>query len=208
MIALKLAYSRNKLFKTLHYWSSDALNFDFLDKGLGIASPAHFVHDFSIKMFLVLYSINWPNFIAWLPLLLDILGNMCIAIICFPGCDVMDFEINIIFRIEPFFLHDQKKHLTYCFQVNMIQVCILFNLFECKRGCFFLQFIDDSYYFGSRHVCWYQHSALHGNKYFSESNGGRAFVFCDAHSEKNRFAMTYKCHPAFFFLNFSCFANF
>ena len=28
------------------------LNFDFLDKGLGIASPAHFVYDFSTKMFL------------------------------------------------------------------------------------------------------------------------------------------------------------
>ena len=29
------------------------LNFDFLDKGLGIASPAHFVYDFSTKMFLL-----------------------------------------------------------------------------------------------------------------------------------------------------------
>ena len=56
----------------------------------------------------MLYSINWPNFIAWLPLLLDILGNMCIAIVCYPGCDVMDFQINLIFLIEPFFLHDEK----------------------------------------------------------------------------------------------------
>ena len=58
------------------------LNFDFLDKGLGIVSAAHFVYDFSTKMFLMLYSINWPNFIAWLPLLLEILGNMYIAIVC------------------------------------------------------------------------------------------------------------------------------
>ena len=58
------------------------LNFVFLDKGLGIVSPAHFVYDFSTKMFLMLYSINWPNFIAWLPLLFDILANMCIAIVC------------------------------------------------------------------------------------------------------------------------------
>ena len=28
------------------------LNFDFLDKGLGIVSPAYFVYDFSTKMFL------------------------------------------------------------------------------------------------------------------------------------------------------------
>ena len=58
------------------------LNFDFLDKGLEIVSPAHFVYDFSTKMFLMLYSINWPNFIAWLSLLLEILGNMCTAIVC------------------------------------------------------------------------------------------------------------------------------
>ena len=43
-----------------------------------------------------------------MPLLLEILGNMCIAIVCYPGCDVMDFEINLIFLIELFFLHDQK----------------------------------------------------------------------------------------------------
>ena len=51
------------------------LNFNFLDKGLGIVSPAHFVFAFSAKMFLMLYCINWPNFSAWLPLLLEILGN-------------------------------------------------------------------------------------------------------------------------------------
>ena len=27
---------------------------------------------------------------------------MCIAIVCFPGCDVMNFEINLIFLIKPF----------------------------------------------------------------------------------------------------------
>ena len=34
------------------------LNFDILDKGLEIVSPEHFVHDFSAKMFLMLFSIN------------------------------------------------------------------------------------------------------------------------------------------------------
>ena len=84
------------------------LNFDFLDEGLGIVSPAHFVHDFSTKTFVMLYSINWPNLIVWLPLLLEILSNMCIAIVYYPGCDVMDFEVNLIFLIEQFFLHAQK----------------------------------------------------------------------------------------------------
>ena len=73
-----------------------------------MVSPAHFVYDFSIKMFLMLYSINRPNFMVWLPLLLEILGNMCIAIVCYPGCEVMDFEINLIILIKPFFLHAQK----------------------------------------------------------------------------------------------------
>ena len=72
------------------------LNFDFLDKGLGIASPAHFVYCFSTKMFL-LYSINWSNFIAWLLLLLEIFGNMYIAIVCYPGCDVMDLKLTLSF---------------------------------------------------------------------------------------------------------------
>ena len=68
----------------------------------------HFAYDFSRKTFLMLYSINWPNFIAWLSLFLETLGNMCIAIVCYPGCDVMDFEINLIFLIKPFFLQDPK----------------------------------------------------------------------------------------------------
>ena len=57
------------------------LNFDLLEKDLEIVSPPHFVYDFSRKIFLKLYSINWPNFVS-LPLLLEILGNMCIVIVC------------------------------------------------------------------------------------------------------------------------------
>ena len=78
------------------------LNFDILEKGLGIVCPPHFVCDFSRKMFLMLYSINWPNFIALLPLYLEILINICIAIVYYPGCQVIDFEINLLFLIKPF----------------------------------------------------------------------------------------------------------
>ena len=84
------------------------LNFDILDKGLGAVSPAHFVYDFSTKMFLILYSINWQNFIVWLPLLLEIMGNTCIEVVYSPGCDVMDFKINLNFLIEPFFYITEK----------------------------------------------------------------------------------------------------
>ena len=108
-IALKLAYNRNKLCKILQYWSRDMLKFDYLDKGLGIVSPAHFVYDFLTKMFFMLYSTNWPNFIAYLLLLFEILGNICIAIVYYPSCDVMNFEINIVFLIKPFCLMIKKS---------------------------------------------------------------------------------------------------
>ena len=78
-IVLNLAKNKNKIYKTLEYWFRDILNFDVLEKGLGIVSPRHFLYDFSRKMFLMLFSINWPILIAWLPLLLEILVNMCIA---------------------------------------------------------------------------------------------------------------------------------
>ena len=94
-IALNLAYNKNKLQKYLDYWSRDMLDFYSLEKGLGIVSPAYFVYDFSTKMFLILFSINWPNFIPWLPLLLEILGNMYIAIVCYPGIVIWILKLNL-----------------------------------------------------------------------------------------------------------------
>ena len=85
---------------TSDYWCRDKLNFDFLEKGLEVVSSTHFVYDFSTKMFLMLYFINWPKFIAWLPLLLEILDNI--------GCDVINFEINLIFLIK-LLLYINKK---------------------------------------------------------------------------------------------------
>ena len=88
-------YSKNKLYNIWDCWSRDMLNFDFLEKGLGIVSAPHFLYDFSRKMFLILYSTNWQNFIIWMPLLLKILDNISIAIVCFPGYDFTNFEINV-----------------------------------------------------------------------------------------------------------------
>ena len=79
LTALNLPCNKNKLYKTLSYLSGDMLNFIFLEKRLGLVSPPRFVYDFSEKMFLMLHSINWPNFIALLLLLLEILDNMCIT---------------------------------------------------------------------------------------------------------------------------------
>ena len=66
----------------------------------GLVTTSHFVHDFSRKMFPMLYSINWPSFIFWLPLLLNILDNICFKIDCWSGCDVMKFPVQFIFLIK------------------------------------------------------------------------------------------------------------
>ena len=47
--------------------------------------PTSFLHGFWRKIFLTLYFRNWTNFIGWLPLHLEILGNMCIVIIFCPA---------------------------------------------------------------------------------------------------------------------------
>ena len=46
--------------------------------------------------------------VFWLSLLREILGNMCFAIVSEPGCEAINFEINLIFLIKLIFLHDQK----------------------------------------------------------------------------------------------------
>ena len=86
-------------------------------KGLELVFPVHFLFRFWREVFFLLYSINWPNFIAWLPLLHEILGNMCIVIVCQPVCEVINFEINHIFLIKPFFskwpkISDKKLNLS------------------------------------------------------------------------------------------------
>ena len=49
---------------------------------LQVVALLHFLHDFWSKMFLLIYSINWPNLIVWLLLFHEILGSMWILIVC------------------------------------------------------------------------------------------------------------------------------
>ena len=63
-------------------------------------------------MFLMSYSINWQNVIIWFTLLLETLGNMCIAIVFFPSCDVTNFEINLISLDQATFLREKKLSQT------------------------------------------------------------------------------------------------
>ena len=48
-IALNLVYNENKPYNTLDYSSSDMLNFDILEKDLGIVYPPYFVYDVYIS---------------------------------------------------------------------------------------------------------------------------------------------------------------
>ena len=137
------------------------LNFDFSEKGLGIVSPPYFVYDFLRNMFLMLYS-NWRNFIVWMPLILDILGNMCFPIVCFPGCGVyililaLSFKpSNLILFIKPFFYMTKKsrpklkyldmkksfltifKGISVAKKLHQTQECALSQSFDCWNFCSF-----------------------------------------------------------------------
>ena len=57
-----------------------------------------------------------PNFIFWLPLLFEILGNICFVIICFQVCDVINFEINLSFLMKLSFYLTKKVR-------TKIQIC-------------------------------------------------------------------------------------
>ena len=92
------------------------LNFDFLEKGLGIVSPPHFENYFSRKNFLMLNSINWPNFIIWLPVLFEVLANIYCNCLLFR---YINFEINLIFLIKLFLYMIQKS------RQNMLRINIL-----------------------------------------------------------------------------------
>ena len=38
----------------------------------------------------------------------EILDNMCVVIVSYPGCEVINFGINFFFIIKLFLIHDQK----------------------------------------------------------------------------------------------------
>ena len=93
-------------------------------------------------MFFMLLSINWPNFIARLPLLLEILGKMYITTVCYPGCDVIKFEINLIFLIKPFgyMTKYEDKNLNIlrrerAFEVKWKALFIIFNGLAVVKNC-------------------------------------------------------------------------
>ena len=71
-----LGHTIKKLYETRDCWSRGSILI-FLEKGWELVFPVDFMYDFSSKMFLMLYSITWPDLTFWLPVLFEILGNMC-----------------------------------------------------------------------------------------------------------------------------------
>ena len=63
----------------------------------------HHHQHFSTKMLLMFFSIILVNCIVWFSLLRELLGNMYTAIFCFQSYDIINFEIDFVFLIKPFF---------------------------------------------------------------------------------------------------------
>ena len=80
------------------------VKFDFLDKDLGIVSPAYFVYHFSTKCssccILVTDQISLSGCLYFLRYMWQHVSCNCY--------NIMDFPINLIFLIELFCLHEQK----------------------------------------------------------------------------------------------------
>ena len=114
----------------LRYWPLIVLPYIKLFQktkiGVELVCLPHFLHDFWREIFLTLYFVNWPNFIAWLLLLLKILGIMRIVIICFPDCDVINFEINLSFIIRSFFIETKSQDKNFLFS----RTKIAFNIWD------------------------------------------------------------------------------
>ena len=56
-----------------------------IKRGLELVSVHHFLHGFWRKIFLLLCSVAWPNFIVWLPLFREMLGNTLFPLISATG---------------------------------------------------------------------------------------------------------------------------
>ena len=95
------------------------LNF-FLKEEVCYQSPCLTFHIISEEKYFSCYVIV-INKISLVALLCRILGNMYIRILCKPGCDFMNFEVNLIFLINLFLLHDQKV-------VNMVKTKRAFKM--------------------------------------------------------------------------------
>ena len=64
-----------------------------LKRGLGPAFGAHFLHDFSIKMFFIWYSYNGQNFNVTPYFVLKISSKMCYLVLTYTVDGIINFKI-------------------------------------------------------------------------------------------------------------------
>ena len=77
-------------------------------KGLELVFLPHFLHDFWRKMFLLLYLLTDQ---VSLPICLYGVRHCdyCTVIVCQQGFDTINFEINLIFLVKPYFNYLQNE---------------------------------------------------------------------------------------------------
>ena len=72
---------------------------------------------------------------------------MYIAIVCKPSCDVMIFEVNLIFLIKPFFLHDQRYGCSFVARLSwknifffFEKIFVFYKIYNiCRKNCFYVE---------------------------------------------------------------------
>ena len=148
-IVFNLAYNKNKPYKNLDNWSRYVLNFDFLEKGLGIVSPPRFVFDVSRKMFLMLYSINC---LISLPLLLGqyVYCNCLLTRLCHKFWN-WPYLSN-----QPVFLHDHFSSFEKGFQLPKIISDLSVRLWDANlKKSFFPFFGRVNFFFSKWAGCYF-----------------------------------------------------
>ena len=114
--------------------SSHIKLFQKIKRSLDLVFLLHFPHNFGRKIFILLYSITWPNFIVRLPLLSEILGNMCIAIVWKPGCDIMISKLTLSFSNQAV-IPTWPKSLDKNLNISRME-----RAFKTKQKAFFIIF--------------------------------------------------------------------
>ena len=59
---------------------------------------------------------------------------MCIATVCEPSCDVIDFEIEFILLIKPFFYMTKKSIQKFKYLENEKSILSALSALNCKKS--------------------------------------------------------------------------
>ena len=103
-ISRSIGKKKRKFSQLIEYNMKNIFLEKLYDCGLSNSFSACFLKK---NIFHVIF-INWSKFIEWLLLLLELLGNMCMAIICCPVRDVINIEINLSFLVKAYFYITKK----------------------------------------------------------------------------------------------------